>query len=139
MAFNPRKCNILQVSRGSPSSHFYQLCGEVLQKVSKAKYLGVLTSDDMSWDKHISEEIARRANYTLGLLQRNVHHCSCDAKTTAYFSLVRPTTDYCAPIWDPYLDHHKSKLEKINHWAARFVCNRTDPRDHISVTKLLEG
>ena len=27
MSFNPHKCNILQVSRGDPSSHFYQLCG----------------------------------------------------------------------------------------------------------------
>ena len=33
MAFNPHKCNILQVSHGSPLSHFYQMCGEVLQKV----------------------------------------------------------------------------------------------------------
>ena len=136
MAFNPRKCNILQVSRGSPSSHFYQLCGEILQKVSEAKYLGVLISDDMSWDKHISD-LARRANYTLGLLYRKLRHCPRDAKTTAYFPLVRSTTDYCAPVWDPYLDHDKSKIKKVNRRAARFVCNRTYPRDHISVTKLL--
>ena len=90
----------------------------------------------MSWDKHISD-LARRANYTLGLLHRNLGHCPHDAKTTAHFSLVQSTTDYCAPIWGPYLDHHKSKLEKINRRAARFVCNRTDPRNHISVTKLL--
>ena len=134
--FNPRKCNILQVSRSSPSSHFYQLCAEVLQKVSEAKYLDVLISDYMSWDKHMSD-LARRANYTLGLSHRNLRHCPRDAKTTAYLSLVRSTTDYCLPIWDPYLDHHKSKLEKINRWAARLVCNRTDPHDHISVTKLL--
>ena len=74
MAFNPRKCKILQVSRGNPSSHFYQLCGKFLQEMSEAKYLSVLISDDISWDKHISG-LTRRANYTLGLLHRNLRHC----------------------------------------------------------------
>ena len=94
MSFNPRKCDILQVSRGNPSSQFYQLGGEVLQKVSDAKYLGILISSDLSWDKHISD-VAKRANYTLGLIRRNLHHCPRDAKTTVYFSLFRFTTNYC--------------------------------------------
>ena len=136
MSFNPRKCNILQVSRGDPSSHFYQLCGEVLQKVSDAKYLGILISSDLSWDKHMSD-VAKRANYTLGLIRRNLRHCPRDAKTTAYFSLVRSTTDYCSAIWDPYLEKDKTKLERVNRRAARVVCNKTDPRDHTSVTNLL--
>ena len=136
MSFNPRKCNVLQVSRGDPSSHFYQLCGEVLQKVSDAKYLGILISSDLSWDKHISD-VAKRANYTLGLIRRNLRHCPRDAKTTAYFSLVRSTTDYCSAIWDPYLEKDKTKLERVNRRAARVVCNKTDPRDHTSVTNLL--
>ena len=126
MSFNPRKCNVLQVSRGDPSSHFYQLCGEVLQKVSDAKYLGILISSDLSWDKHISD-VAKRANYTLGLIRRNLRHCPRDAKTTAYFSLVRSTTDYCSAIWDPYLEKDKTKLERVNRRAARVVCNKTDP------------
>ena len=136
MSFNPRKCNVLQVSRGNPSSHFYQLCGEVLQKVSDAKYLGILISIDLSWDKHISD-VAKRANYTLGLIPSNLRHCPRDAKTTAYFSLVRSTTDYCSAIWDPYLEKDKTKLERVNRRAARVVCNKTDPRDHTSVTNLL--
>ena len=136
MSFNPRKCNILQVSRGDPSSHFYQLCGEVLQKVSDAKYLGILISSDLSWDKHISD-VAKRANYTIGLIRRNLRHCPRDAKTTEYFSLVRSTTDYCSAIWDPYLEKDKTKLERVNRRAARVVCNKTDPRDHTSITNLL--
>ena len=80
---------------------------------------------NMSWNKHILD-LARRANYTLGLLHCNLRHCPHDVKTTAYFLLVRSTMEYCAPIWEPYLDNHKSKLE-INHRGARFVCNRTNP------------
>ena len=124
------------MSLGDPSFHFYQLCGEVLQKVSDAKYLGILISSDLSWDKHISD-VARRANYTLGLIRRNLRHCPRDAKTTAYFSLVRSTMDYCSAIWYPYLEKDKTKLERVNRRAARVVCNKTDPCDHASVTNLL--
>ena len=121
-------------SSGDPSSHFYQLCGEVLQKVSDAKYLGILISSDLSWDKHISD-VAKRANNTLGLIRRNLRHCPRDAKTTAYFSLVRSTTDYCSAIWDPYLEKDKTKLERVNRRAARVVCNKTDPRRrHLRLT-----
>ena len=118
MSFNPRKFNILQVSCGDPSSHFYQLCGDVPQKVSDAKYLGILISSDLSWDKHISD-VAIRANYTLGLIRRNLCHCPRDAMTTAYFSLVRSTTDYCSAIWDPYLEKDKTKLERVNRRVRR--------------------
>ena len=97
MSFNPHKCNILQVSRDDPSSHFYQLCGEILQKVSDAKYLGILISSDLSWDKQISD-VVRRANYTLGLIRWILCHCPRDAKTTALFSLVWSTTHYCSAI-----------------------------------------
>ena len=133
MSFNPSKCDILQVSRGNPSSQFYQLCGEVLQKVSDAKYLGILISSDLSWDKHISN-VAKRANYTLGLIRRNLHHCARDAKTTVYFSLVRFTTKYCSATSGPYLEKDKTKLERVNCHVARVICNKTDPRDHTSVT-----
>ena len=67
----------------------------------------------------------------------NLRHCPRDAKTTAYFSLVRSTTDYCSAIWDPYLEKDKTKLERVNRRAARIICNKTDPRDHTSVTNLL--
>ena len=138
MSFNPRKCNILQVkvNSGDPSSHFHQLCGEALQNVLDAKYLGILISSDLSWNKHISD-VAKRANYTLGLIRRNLRLCPRDSKTTAYFLLVRSTTDYCSAIWDPYLEKDKTKLERVNRRAARVVCNKTDPSDHTSVTNLL--
>ena len=82
-------------------------------------------------------DVAKRANYTLGLIRRNLRHCPRDAKTTAYFSVVRSTTDYCSAIWDPYLEKDKTKLERVNRRAARVVCNKTDPRDHTSITNLL--
>ena len=53
MRFNPKKCYIMHIHRSQIRSRIYQLCGEVLYSVSKAKYLGVLISNDLSWHEQV--------------------------------------------------------------------------------------
>ena len=39
MQFNPKKCHIMTMGRGrSTLTHFYSLCGEILDSVDEAKY-----------------------------------------------------------------------------------------------------
>ena len=45
--------------------------------------------------------------------------------------LLSSPTDYCAPIWDPFVECHKSKAMKINSRAASVVWNRIEPCDHV--------
>ena len=49
MRFNPKKCNILRISRRRPRDRFYTMCGEILQEVQEAKYLGVTISNNLKW------------------------------------------------------------------------------------------
>jgi len=85
MSFNPSKCTISRSN--SPLHKFYTLCGVVLQHISEARYLGVLLSDDLQWSKHV-QHITAKANSTLGLLRRNLHHCPEKLRELAYISLV---------------------------------------------------
>ncbi len=39
----------------------------------------------------------------------------------AYITLVWSVLEYCALIWDPYLKKDISRIEKLQHRAARFV------------------
>ena len=68
-------------------------------------------------------KIASKANSTLGFLRRNLKGCPSKLREIAYFSLVRSLSEYCCPVWDPYMQCDVDKLNKIQRAATRFVTN----------------
>ena len=42
------------------------MCGEILQEVQEAKYLGITISSNLKWEKHVNNKTSR-ANATLHL------------------------------------------------------------------------
>ena len=98
----------------------YSLCGEVLQQVDQAKYLGVMISQELDWSAHI-ESTCRRANSTLGFLRRNLKASPEKLKELAYFSLVRSVLEYGCVVWDPHLVKDISEVEMVQRRGARFV------------------
>jgi len=136
MSFNPSKCTIITISRSNyPLHKFYMLCGVVLQHVSKARYLGVLLSDDLQWSKHV-QHITAKANSMLGLLQRNFHHCPEKLRELTYTSLVRSRLKYCAAVWDPHKISDQLALESVQRGAARFT--KRDYSYQSSVSQMIQ-
>jgi len=68
--------------------------------------------------------ISQKANKTIGFLKRNLNISNGKIKEKAYISLVRPTVEYASPVWDPYLQKDKYKIEMVQRRAARFDTNR---------------
>ena len=124
MELHPAKCHVLRITRKKSTATFpYTLHGEALREVTSAKYLGITISNDMSWNNYI-ESTAAKANKKLGFLKRNVKVKDRDLKEKAYKAIVRPTTEYCATVWDPYYLKQATTLEKVQRRAARWVTGR---------------
>ena len=68
--------------------------------VSSAKYLGITIQQDMNWDNHINN-VANKANRTLGFLRRNLKISSSAIKDRAYKAFVRSILEYASSVWDP--------------------------------------
>ena len=62
--------------------------------------------------------------------------CSSNIKATAYLTIVRPSMEYAAVIWDPYHHNNIQQLEKVQRRAARWVLN--DFNRFSSVTAMLQ-
>ncbi|CAH1273930.1 Hypp5238 [Branchiostoma lanceolatum] len=136
MKFNPKKCNTMSITRNkNPLTRMYEMCGEFLQQTGEAKYLGVTLSQDLKWSTHVNST-AKRANYTLNFLSRNLRFCPRQVRETAYFSLVRSSMEYAAVVWDPFRQKDIDALEMVNRRAARFVTSNYRRQD-VSVTALL--
>ena len=135
MKFNPTKCYILSVNPNT--SFYYQLSNSILKHVQNNPYLGILLSNDLMWDSHISA-ITKKASSTLGFLRRNLKRCPPACKQQAYTSLVRPILEYGAVVWDPYLKKNIDSMEKTQRIAARFITGKFRSNTPGSVTRLLE-
>ena len=98
-------------------------------------YLGVKLDSKLSWAKHITE-ITTKSSKVLGMVKRTLGPCKPEVKDTAYIMLVRPKLEYASPIWNPHTSSQINRLERIQHYAARFVAN--DHRRTTSPTTLVQ-
>ena len=61
-------------------------------------------------------------NY-LKMVRRTLGPCKPEVKDTAYNMLVRPKLEYASAIWNQHTSSQIIHLERIRHYAARFVTN----------------
>ena len=121
MSFNPSKCSLLRLSPTRKAKEFdYKLHDTKLEQCHTHNYLGVLLSDDYKWSEHINQ-VAKKANRSLGFFRRNTHGYSRHFKEAAYKSLVRPHLEYCSSVWDPYTQTDITKLERVQRRGARYA------------------
>ena len=69
------------------------------------------------------------------MVKRTLGPCKPEVKDTTYNMLVRPKLEYATPIWNPHTSSQINRLERIQHYAARFVAN--DHRRTTSTTTLV--
>lgn len=136
MQFHPSKCQVLNVTnKKKPVKYTYNIHGISLEEVPTAKYLGININNKLSWNDHISA-VTKKANSTLGLLQRNFNSCPKSIKETCYKTLVRPLVEYGSVIWDPHTLTNIDTLEMVQRRGARFVCS--DYRRTSSVKEMIQ-
>ena len=119
----------------SPVVFNYNLNDHSLSTSAQHPYLGILLDNKLSWSSH-TKHIITKANKTLNFLKRNLNSCSSSVKASAYLTLVRPSMEYAAAVWDPYHHNDILQLEKVQRRAARWVLN--DYNRYSSVTAMLQ-
>ena len=106
MQFNVTKCHTMKISRKKePVLIDYYINGQKLSPVKNHPYLGVMLSNDLRWNSHV-ENIVAKANKSLGFVRRNLYPCSERTKRSAYVTIVRPNLEYATAVWDPYRQEH---------------------------------
>ena len=96
------------------------LNGDLLDRVSAHKHLGLIIESDLTWNMHVAK-VVQSANLKMSILLR-VKDLSRPTLDTLFKLHVRSILDYALPVYGPSLDQRQlSKLEKIQYLAARIV------------------
>ena len=123
MGFNADKCEVIRITnKKRPLCSVDTIHNQKLNIKTEAKYLGVTISSDLSWSRH-ADNVAKKANSTMGFLKRNIRSALQAAKATAYKMFVHPIVEYAATTWAPSTDTNTERIEMVQRRAARFVTN----------------
>ena len=137
MKVNVEKCAVLRCTRSlSPILHDYTLEGHPIAIKKLHTYLGLEIDNTMTWSSHI-QTISNKSTKVLNFIKRNLYNCPPDTKRTAYLTLVRPTMEYAAPVWDPHYNVDIYKLERVQRRAARWI--QSEYTRTASITSLLSS
>lgn len=101
----------------------YQSGTQTLAEVVEYKYLGVTLTNDLSWNKHISN-ICASSFRKLGLLRHKLKHAPSTVKKLTYLTVIRPSLEYASIVWDPYTKRNIEALELIQRKAVRFIYSK---------------
>ena len=83
-----------------------------LVQVSSYKYLGVIITNTLSWQPHITS-ICKKTRRLIGMMYRNLYeHSSSDTLLKLYLTTIRPHLEYASPVWNPF---HKGEIESIEN------------------------
>ena len=124
MQFHPDKCFLLKVTnKRNIIDTKYTIHGETLKSVDKAKYLGIVISKNLTWNKHI-DLITSKATNTRLFLQRNLSWADKDTRLMCYKTFTRPLVEYASTVWDPIenesLIHQIEMIQRKSiRWIAR--------------------
>ena len=96
--------------------------GQPIELVKSAKLLGVILSNDLKWNEHVTYIVKKSSKrlYMLRLLKRG----RADSKTllTVYVTCVRSTLEYCAQVWHYSIPEYLSKdIERIQSRALKII------------------
>ena len=127
LKFNAKKCKILSICRSKNPVHFYyNINGQILEKVQNIRDLGVIVDSDLKWSNHISNIVAK-ANQMSYLVKRTVGYTApINVKKQLFISMVRSNIEYCSQVWGGANRNDIIKLERIQRSATKYILGYPD-------------
>jgi hypothetical protein len=90
-----------------------------IERIKTSKLLGVIISNDLSWDAHVDYilgKVAKRFYFLIQLLHAGVRYSDM---IPIFCSIVRSVLEYACPVWHPGLT--KSQSKKFERVQKRFM------------------
>ena len=128
MIINEAKCNIINFNfsgKNSPPQNL-QLNNKNISSVERIKLLGLILTNDLRWRENTSEIIKKVNTRFYQLCNLKKFGASTDILLTTWKTLLRPLTEYAAPVWhSSLLDGDDQLLENLQKKALGLILGNT--------------
>ena len=129
MRLNEKKCKdmVINFLKYQPTVITpIQLNGIVIDRVSSYKLLGVIISNDVSWNEHC-DSIHKKATKRLFVLRtlKRVGLGTNDL-VLVYCSIVRSIVEYASPVWAAIPLYLDELIESVQRKALKIIFGRVD-------------
>ncbi|KAI8481221.1 hypothetical protein Bbelb_410240 [Branchiostoma belcheri] len=97
------------------------ISGQVIERVTSFKLLGVYIAADLTWDAHIEYMMnrARPRMYYLSVAKKA--GLPIDVLMQIYLTFIRPILEYASPVWGGLPKHLSDSLESIQKRCLRII------------------
>ena len=114
MQLNSDKCKAMHITRSRKQclTPYFLSDSVPLQVITSYKYLGVILSNDLTWNKHINM-IRAKCSKLSGFIRRTVKSRNAEVLLKLFSSLCRPVLEYGSPVWLPHQKNHIQCLETV--------------------------
>ena len=123
LQLNPRKCFFIHFTPRNTNKIFvpiYQINGLNIERRTKAKDLGIIVSDTLSFSDHIDQS-CKDAKSEIGRIRRSFISRSPQFLAGVYKTYVRPNIEYCVQVWNPVYKGDITKLEKVQNKLTKLL------------------
>lgn len=131
LKLNVSKTKCMIIANKAVNDHWndVNISGEVVERVTEIKYLGVLIDDKLSFKQHI-DHIVKKIAKKFGVLCRLSKELSQWSLIFLYKALISPHFDFCPSIVYLANEQQMNRLQKLQNKVMRLIlkCNRRTPR-----------
>ena len=139
MKLNEKKCKEMIISflKYQPTVVSpMQINGAVIGRVPNYKLLGVIISQDLTWNEHCDHVYNKALRRLYALLSLKRTGLNCDDLVLVYCSLVRSIIEYASPVWAALPSYLEDLLESIQRKALRIIFGKTVYADAMAMASL---
>ena len=115
------------------------LNGEIVHRVNKAKFLGVLLDDNLTWSFHINY-IRNKIAKGMGIIRKAKKYFNSKTLLSLYYSFIYPYIIYCIEVWGSTYKTYLDSISTIQRKIIRVIYSlsyRQNTQEYFTQSKVL--
>ena len=122
LSLNVTKTNYMVFGKkNNNSSEIIKFNNHTIERMSTAKFLGVIVDEKLNWSFHVSH-VCKKLSKSISIIKKVKNILNSDTLKTLYNSLILPYINYCCQVWGNTSKYLIKKVVILQKRVVRIIC-----------------